>query len=139
MADFWPANPCVVSQLVHSCHLGKDDKFKRFMVDHQAGQYVNGCFHTNGIENFWSLLKRGIIGIFHQVSPQHLQNYCDEFAARNNTRKIKETMNVSSFTSNNAMEGLNTINSLVKIENNFSHYRFSQFDEKSTSWKGYRW
>jgi transposase-like protein len=70
--------------------LGQDDKFKHVMVDHKAGQYVNGGFHTNGIENFWSLLKRGIIGIFHQVSPQHLQRYCDEFAARYNTRKIKD-------------------------------------------------
>lgn len=70
--------------------LGQDDRFKHVMVDHKAGQYVNGGFHTNGIENFWSLLKRGIIGIFHQVSPQHLQRYCDEFAARYNTRKIKD-------------------------------------------------
>lgn len=70
--------------------LGNDNKFKHVMVDHKAGQYVNGGFHTNGIENFWSLLKRGIIGIFHQVSPEHLQRYCDEFAARYNTRKIKD-------------------------------------------------
>jgi hypothetical protein len=70
--------------------LGKDDRFKHYIVDHKAGQYVNGGFHANGIENFWSLLKRGIIGIFHQVSPQHLQRYCDEFAARYNTRKIKD-------------------------------------------------
>jgi len=70
--------------------LGRDDRFKHVMVDHSSGQYVNGGFHTNGIENFWSLLKRGIIGIFHQVSPQHLQRYCDEFAARYNTRKIKD-------------------------------------------------
>lgn len=70
--------------------LGQDDRFKHVMVDHKAGQYVNGGFHTNGIENFWSLLKRGIIGIFHQVSPEHLQRYCDEFAARYNTRKIKD-------------------------------------------------
>lgn len=70
--------------------LGKEDRFKHVMVDHSSGQYVNGGFHTNGIENFWSLLKRGIIGIFHQVSPQHLQRYCDEFAARYNTRKIKD-------------------------------------------------
>ncbi len=60
------------------------------MVDHKSGHYVNGGFHTNGIENFWSLLKRGIIGIFRQVSPQHLQRNCDEFAARYNTRKIKD-------------------------------------------------
>ena len=70
--------------------LGKDDRFKHYMVDHKSGQYVNGGFHTNGIENFWSLLKRGIIGVFHQVSPQHLQRYCDEFAARYNTRQIKD-------------------------------------------------
>lgn len=70
--------------------LGKGGKFQHYMVDHSKGQYVVGGFHTNGIENFWSLLKRGIIGIFHQVSPQHLQRYCDEFAARYNTRKIKD-------------------------------------------------
>ena len=56
-------------------YLGQDNRFKHVMVDHKSGQYVNGGFHTNGIENFWSLLKRGIIGIFHQVSPQHLQSY----------------------------------------------------------------
>src|SRR6202000_420353 len=70
--------------------LGQDDKFKHVMVDHKAGQYVKGGFHTNGIENFWSLLKRGIIGIFHYVSPQHLQRYCDEFAARYNSRQIED-------------------------------------------------
>ncbi len=70
--------------------LGRDNRFKHYMVDHKKGQYVNGGFHTNNIENFWSLLKRGIIGIFHQVSPQHLQRYCDEFAARYNTRQIKD-------------------------------------------------
>jgi len=70
--------------------LGQDHRFKHVIVDHKSGQYVNSGFHTNGIENFWSLLKRGIIGIFHQVSPQHLQRYCDEFAARYNTRKIKD-------------------------------------------------
>jgi len=70
--------------------LGQDDRFKHYIVDHKAGQYVNSGFHTNGIENFWSLLKRGIIGIFHQVSPKHLQRYCDEFAARYNTRRIKD-------------------------------------------------
>lgn len=70
--------------------LGQDDRFKHYIVDHKAGQYVNSGFHTNGIENFWSLLKRGIIGIFHQISPQHLQRYCDEFAARYNTRQIKD-------------------------------------------------
>lgn len=71
-------------------YLGRDEKFKHVMVDHSSGQYVNSGFHTNGIENFWSLLKRGIIGIFHQVSPWHLQKYCDEFASRYNSRLITD-------------------------------------------------
>lgn len=71
-------------------YLGTDEKFHHVMVDHSKGEYVRGGFHTNGIENFWSLLKRGIIGIFHQVSPWHLQRYCDEFASRYNSRKIKD-------------------------------------------------
>lgn len=70
--------------------LGKDDRFHHVVVDHRNGEYVKDGFHTNGIENFWSLLKRGIIGIYHYVSPQHLQRYCDEFAARYNTRKISD-------------------------------------------------
>jgi transposase-like protein len=78
--------------------LGQDDRFKHYIVDHSAGQYVNSGFHTNGIENFWSLLKRGIIGIFHQVSPEHLQRYCDEFAARYNTRQIKDHERFDHFT-----------------------------------------
>ncbi len=53
---------------------------------------VSQCkaFHTNGIENFWSLFKRGIIGIYHQVSNKHLQAYADEFAYRYNTRKLND-------------------------------------------------
>lgn len=70
--------------------LSKGSDFTHKVVDHSKGEYVRGGFHTNGIENFWSLLKRGIIGIFHQVSPWHLQRYCDEFAARYNSRKITD-------------------------------------------------
>jgi transposase-like protein len=71
-------------------YLSKGKEFTHVMVDHSKGEYVKAGFHTNGIENFWSLLKRGIIGIFHQVSPWHLQRYCDEFSARYNTRKIED-------------------------------------------------
>lgn len=60
------------------------------MIKHSAGEYVNGAFTTNGIENFWSLFKRGIIGIHHQVSHNHLQAYADEFAYRYNTRKVSD-------------------------------------------------
>lgn len=58
------------------------------IVYHDKKQYVTfGGFHTNTIEGFWSLLKRGIIGIYHFVSRKHLQKYVNEFAFRYNTRK----------------------------------------------------
>lgn len=55
-------------------------------VKHNQKEYVNGRVHTNTIENFWSLLKRGIIGIYHFTSKKHLQKYVDEFVFRYNTR-----------------------------------------------------
>jgi transposase-like protein len=55
-------------------------------VKHNQGQYVNGRIHTNTIEGFWSLLKRGIIGIYHSTSKKHLQMYVDEFVFRYNTK-----------------------------------------------------
>lgn len=65
-------------------------EYSHVIINHSAGIYVNGDFHTNGIENFWSLFKRGIIGIYHQVSHKHLQAYADEFAYRYNTRKVSD-------------------------------------------------
>lgn len=59
-------------------------------VNHSDGLYVVNGVHTNGIENFWSQLKRGIIGVYHQVTPKHLGRYCDEFAYRYNSRKVKD-------------------------------------------------
>jgi hypothetical protein len=56
------------------------------MVIH-AEQYVNGNVHTNGIENFWSLLKRGLHGTYVSVEPFHLFRYIDEQAFRFNNRK----------------------------------------------------
>lgn len=60
-------------------------------VKHSQGEYVRGYVHSNGIENYWSLLKRGIIGIYHQVSAKHLDRYCNEFSYRFNTRKTSDT------------------------------------------------
>ena len=56
------------------------------VVDH-ATQYVDGRVHTNGLENFWSLLKRGISGTYVSVEPFHLHRYLDEQTFRYNTRK----------------------------------------------------
>ena len=56
------------------------------VVDH-AVEYVNGNVHTNHMENFWSLLKRGINGTYVSVEPFHLFRYVDEQAFRYNMRK----------------------------------------------------
>ncbi len=65
-------------------------KFVHGFTVHGRGEYVNGRVHTNGIEGHWSQIKRGIIGIYHHVSLQHLQSYCNEFAYRHNTRKTTD-------------------------------------------------
>ena len=55
-------------------------------VKHSVGEYVRGQAHTNGVESFWSLLKRGYHGIYHKMSPKHLNRYVSEFATRHNIR-----------------------------------------------------
>jgi transposase-like protein len=61
--------------------------FDHGVVDHHIGQYVNGIIYTNGIENFWSLLKRGIKGTYVSVAVDHLHRYIDERAFAFNFRK----------------------------------------------------
>ena len=56
-------------------------------VDHKALEYVRGEVHTNNLESFWSLLKRGVIGTFHNVSKDYLPLYLNEFAFRHNERE----------------------------------------------------
>ncbi|MBS1737898.1 MAG: IS1595 family transposase [Bacteroidetes bacterium] len=65
-----------------------DKDFEHYSVNHSAGHYVNGVVWTNGIENFWSHLKRGIKGVYHAVSKRHLQAYVNEFTLRFNSRKF---------------------------------------------------
>lgn len=55
-------------------------------VIHSVSQYVNGEAHTNGIESFWAVLKRGYHGTFHQMSVGHLHRYINEFSSRHNFR-----------------------------------------------------
>ena len=60
--------------------------FEHETVKHSVSEYVNGMAHTNGIESFWSMLKRGYHGTFHHISPKHLNRYVNEFATRHNMR-----------------------------------------------------
>jgi transposase-like protein len=62
--------------------------YSHFLVKHKDGQYVDGIASTNTLEGFWSLLKRGIYGIYHSVSEKHLQAYINEFSGRYNSRAI---------------------------------------------------
>ncbi len=57
-------------------------------AQHGVGEYVKGMAHTNGIESFWSMLKRGFYGTYHKMSVKHLQRYINEFAGRHNVRDL---------------------------------------------------
>ena len=57
-------------------------------VKHSVGEYVRDQAHTNGVESFWALLKRGYYGTYHRMSPKHLQRYVNEFAGRHNIRPL---------------------------------------------------
>jgi hypothetical protein len=74
---------------IHSDEFGDkwrmDDEYEHQIVNH-LHQYVDGNVHTNGMENFWSLLKRGINGTYVSVEPFHLLRYVDEQAFRFNNR-----------------------------------------------------
>ena len=60
----------------------------RKSVKHSALQYVDGIAHTNGIESFWSMLKRAYTGTFHKMSVKHLHRYVSEFVKRHNIREL---------------------------------------------------
>jgi transposase-like protein len=68
--------------------------FRHEVIRHGAREFVRGDVHTNGMENFWSLLKRGILGIYHHVSKKHLHRYVTEFVFRYNTREITNGMRI---------------------------------------------
>ncbi len=72
------------------------------VVSHSRGEYGrDGVFHSNTVENFFSILKRGITGVYHHVSEQHLKRYVTEFDFRYNTRKLNDFER-----SNEALKGI---------------------------------
>ena len=70
-------------------YIGLDEDYKHAVINH-AVEYVSGNTHTNTIENFWSLLKRGLHGTYVSVEPFHLFRYIDEQAFRYNNRKGRD-------------------------------------------------
>lgn len=80
--------------LVTDSHLGYIGLANEFAghesVNHSIKEYKRDVFYTNTVEGFFSLFKRTIFGIYHQVSQKHLQQYCTESAYRYNTRKITD-------------------------------------------------
>ena len=69
---------------------GLHEDYRHEVVEHKKGTYKRGNFHTNAIEGFWSILKRGLIGIYHFCSVKHLEKYCNEFSYRYNTRTMSD-------------------------------------------------
>jgi hypothetical protein len=75
----------------HPASVGLDSEYAHQVIDH-AEAYVKGNVHTNGLENFWSLLKRGLKGTYISVELFHVFRYVDEQAFRyNNRREMKES------------------------------------------------
>jgi transposase len=61
-------------------------QYRHRRIRHAGGVYVKGDIHTNTVEGLWSLIKNGIRGVYHNVSPEYLQSYLDEFTFRYNRR-----------------------------------------------------
>ena len=84
-------NNAVLVTDTHLSYVGLASEYTAHLsVNHSKSEYRNGLAYTNSVEGFFSCLKRSIIGIYHQVSPKHLQRYCIETSYRYNTRKITD-------------------------------------------------
>lgn len=91
--------PILVAQLNEKTFLVTDDAgqyrhmhrdFRHEVVNHGIGEYVRGEAHTNTVEGYFSILKRGVVGTYHHVSQQHLKRYLSEFDFRYNHRKVDD-------------------------------------------------
>lgn len=89
MGEFVESGALIISD-GHRGYIGLNGEYEHVSIKHNTDDFkTEGIFHTNNIENFWSTFKRGIIGIYHFVSPQHLHRYTTEFTYRYNNRQEK--------------------------------------------------
>ena len=72
----------------HRAYKSLKDVYQHQTVKHSVSEYVNGQAHTNGIESFWSMFKRGFHGTYHKMSRKHLDRYVNEFTGRHNVRPL---------------------------------------------------
>ena len=70
----------------HGAYMALSGEYKHAAVQHSVGTYVIEQAHTNGIESFWSTLKRAHKGVYHKISPKHLDRYVQQFAGKHNLR-----------------------------------------------------
>jgi len=84
----------------HKSYIGLDG-YEHESVNHSGSEYVRGVVHTNGIESFWALLKRGYYGTFHHFSNEHAIRYVNEFASRINNTNC-DTIDVLAITAKNS-------------------------------------
>lgn len=73
-----------------NAYFGMEVHCEHRTVNHSGKEYVRGYVHTNGIESFWAIVKRAIIGVYYKVSRKYTNRYIQEFVFRFNTRKLSK-------------------------------------------------
>ena len=85
----------VITDNLSSYNILDKKGYVHLTINHSAGQFSDGKGkHTNGIEGFWALFKRGVYGMYHHTSVKHMQKYVDEFVFRQNNRKNKDVFDI---------------------------------------------
>ena len=87
-----PKSTVYTDELSSYSTISEKRRYNHRRINHSAGVYVIGDTHTNTIEGFWSLIKRGIGGTHHAVSQKFLQSYLDEYSFRYNRRDVPQPM-----------------------------------------------
>lgn len=78
----------------HYRKVGREFDGGHHTIHHGSGEYVRGDVTTNTVESFFSLLKRGVYGVYHNISKRHIQRYLDEYEFRWNHRKLEDGQRV---------------------------------------------
>jgi transposase-like protein len=97
MPLIWNNVPRTIENTIHTDEFATYNYVKKLgyshgVVNHGKGEYAVGINHVNTVEGFWSLVKRGINGVYHAVSPKYLQTYLNEYQFRYNHRKSATPM-----------------------------------------------